>query len=230
MYEPGYFAGTRATLSHILYHNLLIGMQWSPRLQTNYGLGVGDLGIAEAIDARRQRSGVADGHPPHWAAEGLTTITTQMPFDWAEYDDHARDIYLTIWREHPREVLYTIAYYHSRDVGLVFGTYLGFQMYDDQAAFPATYRLFGLAPLAVLLATTFLAAWGDGRLRSAHVLAAGVMLVSSLVVPIGIYAGGFIILAETFICVAFSLYVSIALLLSWLFTRAAAPPPLMPQW
>ena len=115
MYNRDYF-GRRATLSHILYHNLLIGMQWNPVLTNSYGLGVGDLGAARAVDQYLETRTTKSPGRHAWAATNLNSLTTQAPFDWVEYEEAARDLYFTIWKEQPREALRTLAYYHPLDV------------------------------------------------------------------------------------------------------------------
>jgi hypothetical protein len=218
-YHPDYF-GRRATLTHIVYHNLLIGMQWNPNLQKRYGLGLGDLGIAQAVDAFLE-SPARNTHPERhaWAASGLNTVTTQQPFDWVEYEEAARDLYATIWRESPKEALLTALYWHPLDVYQVTRIYTGYsgmQRFDQRNA----YNPFRPIYVVVLLVTAALCSVGGRPLKAVYALMAFTMFASALLVPILVYAGGFIILAEAFAVAALLMYTALAVVLSQLFTRS----------
>jgi hypothetical protein len=217
MYNPGYF-GQRATLRHALYHPLLLGLSWNPVLAERYGIGAGDLGTANAVDDYLYRMGQhRTPESRHWAAMGQNTITTQVPFNWGDYHRAARDLYLTIWREEPKQAALTYLYYHPLEV------YTFFEMYT---AGPNTqvnpvngahfYNPFKPVCLFVLALTTFLCCVRSEKIRAIHIFIAVVIVSATLVVPIIFYAGGFIFLADAFVGAGLLVYTMLALLLSWL--------------
>jgi hypothetical protein len=216
-YHPDYF-GRRATLSHVVYHNLLIGLQWNPALAARYGLGdVGtDLGAARAVEAFYDASGHSELRT--WSATGINAVTTQMPFDFVAYEEAARALYLKIWREEPMEVLLAVFYWHPRDIYNVVRLYAGFTFhprFDLQHA----YNPFRPVYLGVLLLTVALCSGGGTPLRPGYALMALIMLASSLLVPLAFYAGGFVILAEFFVMTSLVTYATMAVLLAHAFAR-----------
>ena len=216
MYNPDYF-GRRATLGHIVYHNLLIGLQWNPVLKDLYSLGSGDLGAARAVDLYLETR--TNKHPGRkgWAAADLNSVTTQMPFDWVEYEESARELYFTIWKEQPREVLKTMYHYHPLDIYSVVRAQLG---WNPMPNFDANYAYdpFRPASVVVLLAAIVLGTIGGRSIRPLHAFIAAVALASALLVPVIVYAGGFVILAEAFTSFSLLLYTLFGLPLSWLLT------------
>ena len=217
-YHPDYFT-RRSTLQHIVYHNLLIGLQWNPALTARYGLGSGDLGAARAVDTYLETRTTRNPGRKNWAASGLNSVTTQLQFDWVEYEEAARDLYFTIWKEDPKECLRTIVYWHPVDVYAVLQVYLGnstHPAFDKRYA----YNPFGPVYLLVLVAATLLCTTRHRPMSAAHVLIALIMLASALVVPIVVYAGGFIILAESFVSAGLLVYATLGVVLSALASRA----------
>ena len=217
-YHPDYFT-RRTTLQHIVYHNLLIGLQWNPALTARYGLGSGDLGAARAVDTYLETRTTSNPGRKNWAASGLNSVTTQLQFDWVEYEEAARDLYFTIWKEDPKECLLTLVYWHPLDVYAVLQVYLGnstHPAFDKRYA----YNPFGPVYLLVLVATTLLCTTRHRPMSAGHVLIALIMLASALVVPIVVYAGGFIILAEAFVSAALLVYATLGVVLSALASRA----------
>ena len=59
-----------------------------------------------------------------------------------------------------------------------------------------------------------------GYVMALYALMALLALVSALVSPILVYAGGFIILAEAFVSAGLLIYTTLGVLLSWLIVRA----------
>jgi hypothetical protein len=225
MYHPDYF-GRRATLGHVVYHNLLIGLQWNPHIRERYGLGDGDLGVAGAVDTfleRKARHRIAGRE--QWAAMGLLTVTTQEAFDWVEYEEAGRELFTTILRQEPWESLLTYTYYHPLDIWLIARSYFGGPLPPKADLYTQTrqgldtryvYNPIGLQYLFVLVAT---AAMRIGKPRVIDSTYAVVLLIATLVVPLVFYAGGFIILAEAFLAATLAMYVAAAELISFLFDR-----------
>jgi hypothetical protein len=215
-YHPDYF-GKRAVLSHIVYHNLLIGLQFNPTLKARYGLGDGgDLGAAQAVEAYLDSTGRPG--PRTWTSAAINSVTTQMPFDWVTYEEDARELYLSIWRKDTKEVLLTLFYWHPRDILQVAAIYTGFKeipKFDQQQ----TYNPFRPIHLGVLLVTVALCSAGGTPLTPGYALMALIMLASTLLVPLVFYAGGFIILADAFVVAGLFIYAAMAVLLSHGFTR-----------
>jgi len=212
VYHPDYF-GRRATLNHIVYHNLLIGLQWNSFLRDRYTLGSGDLGAAHAVDLYLETR--TNKHPGRhgWAAENLNSITTQLPFDWVEYEEAARELYFTIWKEQPKQCLLTILYYHPIDVFDVFRLQMGYiprANFDQQYA----YNPFRPFQLLMLIAATVLCSIARRAIRPIDALIALVALGSSLLVPVLVYAGNFIVLAEAFVLAGLVAYAVLGVLLS----------------
>jgi hypothetical protein len=210
MYHRDYF-GPRATLQHIVYHNLLIGLGWSPVLRDRYDLGaLGDLGAANAIDtflARTPRA--AAGRSRHWAAEGMNTVTTQLAFDWASYEDAGKALYFTIWREQPVECLKVYLYYHPVDIVKVFTG-------ATVKARPGfAYNPFRPHLLLLFIVTAMLSLGGTTVVRPVHGVIPLVMLAAALLVPLIVYAGGFIIVADAFVLVGLLMYTTLWGALAW---------------
>lgn len=228
MYNPAYFS-PRMLLRHPIYHNLLIGMQWNPYLRNRYGLGYSDLGAAGAVDAFLQRKGInATPWGPQWAALGMITVTTQQPFDWARYEDAARELYRTIWREAGVQSMLTYIFYHPRDIFLIMRSYVHAMpspqidvdehLVNNVFGDMDTYRPFGLSN-SVLVTIVVLIAWGAPRSRIVYPAIAFIMWASALLVPVVFYAGGFVVLAEAFVATAWAAYVVAAAAGWWLLDR-----------
>lgn len=214
-YHPDYF-GRRSTLSHVVYHNLLIGLQWNPTLQKRYGLDNGDLGAAKAVEAFM----TASGNPPRtWKAIDLNSVTTQQPFNFVDYEEAARALYLSIWRGDPKEVLLTLVYWHPNDVYNAFKVHAGFGNLPPDFDRQSTYNPIRPIQLGVLLVTVALCSAGGTPLKPVYALIALSMLASSLVVPIAFYGGGFIILVEAFVVAGLLSYATLAVLMSRAFGR-----------
>ena len=211
-YNPGYF-GERATLRHIVYHTLLVGMQMNPVLRERSGLGEGDLGAANAVDTfLYERGQHRIPELRHWAANGLNTVTTQLEFDWVKYEQAAKDLYLTIWRQQLMQSLLTYVYYHPLDIANVFSFYT-FQRY--------AYNPFRPVFLFVLVLTATLCRPRGLVFSPSYMLIALLMLAATLVVPFVFYAGGFIIVAETFVATGFVIYTTLEFLLSRIVNQMA---------
>jgi hypothetical protein len=223
MYHPDYF-GRRATLGHVVYHNLLMGLQWNPHIRERYDLGEADLGVARAVDAfleRKARHRIAGRE--QWAVMGMLTVTTQESFDWVEYEEAGRELFTTILRQEPWESWLTYVYYHPVDLFLIVQSYLGAALPPRAGLDTPTrqgldtryiYNPIGLQYLFVLVAT---AALRIGRPRFVDTAYAMVLLTATLVVPLVFYAGDFIILAEVFVAATLAVYVAVAELISFLF-------------
>jgi hypothetical protein len=214
-YHPDYF-GRRATLSHGVYHNLLIGLQWNPTLKARYGLGEADQGAARAIEAFVT---AGRGAPATWTAIGTNAVTTQAPFNFVDYEEAARDFYLHIWRENPVEVVITMLYWHPLDVYRLARIHAGFTDtpgIDRQQL----YQPFQLVHLGVLLVTVGLCSAGGTPLKPGHAVMALIMLASTLLVPLVFYAGDFVNLAEAFVAAGLFTYATLAVGLSHLLTRS----------
>jgi len=210
MYHRDYF-GPRATLQHIVYHNLLIGLGWSHVLRDRYDLGaLGDLGAANAIDtflARTPRA--AGGRSRHWAAEGMNTVTTQLAFDWASYEEAGKALYFTIWREHPLECLKVYLYYHPVDIVKVF------KGATVKARPEFAYNPFRPHLLLLVVVTAMLSLGGAAAVRPVYGLVPLVMLAAALLVPLIVYAGGFIIVADSFVLFGLLIYTTVWGALAW---------------
>ena len=220
MYHPDYF-GRRATLSHIIFHNLLIGSQSNPLLRESYGLGSVDLGAAHAVDMHLERTGQSKGRKD-WAVRGLNTVTTQLPFDWAEYEDAARDLYFTMWREQPMQSLLTSVYWHPLDIFRLVRTFSG----NDGARPVADGRLAynPFRPLYILVVVAAVILSSSARpMPPTNVLIPCSMLASALVVPLVFYPDTFHNLAEAFVAGAAAVFAMVAVAASRLMARIAEP-------
>ena len=216
VYNRDYF-GRRATLNHIVYHNLLIGLQWNPVLKDAYGLGSGDLGAARAVDAFLEKTNSYPGRHA-WAATNLNSVTTQMPFDWVEYEEAARELYFTIWKERTRESLLTLLYYHPMDIYTVAQIQRG-AIADPRFNPQYAYNPFRSICLLAFAAATVLCTGGRRPIPPIYALLSGLAFASALVVPILVY-GGFIILAEAFVSAGLLIYTTLGVVLSWLIVQA----------
>jgi hypothetical protein len=224
MYNPVYF-GQRALLHHVAYHPLLLGLYWNPVLRNRYGLVAGgDLGAANAVDDYLYRIG--QHRTPelrHWAAVGQNTITTQRPFNWVDYNKATRDLYLSIWREQPKQMALTYLYHHPLYIYRLFTLYTGTLNTQGSLANGAHfYNPVKPVCLLVLVLTTLLGCDRGEKIRAIHVFIAFVVVAASLAVPLVFYAGGFLVLAEAFVAAGLLLYTTLAFLLLWLMTRAGA--------
>jgi hypothetical protein len=221
MYNDGYF-GRRSTLHHIVYHNLLIGLQYNPMLQESYGLGIGDLGATHAVDTYLERTNRNRGRR-NWASMGHNTVTTQLPFDWVEYEEAARDLYFTIWREQPKQCLLTWLYWHPLDIYRVVRRFTGNDSADGKFAKRHAYNPFRPVYMLVVVVTVVLGTVRGRPILPAYALIAWLMLASALIVPIVFYAGGylnyaggFLNLAEALVAAGVMIYTSLAVAVSWL--------------
>jgi hypothetical protein len=219
MYNRGYF-GTGAMVNRPVYHNLLIGLGFNPVLQRRYDLGLGDLGAARAVDRFLRRKDPSR-HDPNWAASGMNTTTTQLPFDWNEYEAAARDLYFTIWRRQPWECFLTIAYYHPVDAYRIAHYYLG---HTGPSHLTAAFAPLRPAVLSVLLIVTMLCTIGGRPMPAAHVVVASALFLSALIPLILVYAGGFIIMAEAFVAAELLVYTALAVFLSRFLARIIGAP------
>jgi hypothetical protein len=218
MYNEGYF-GRRATLHHIIYHNLLIGLQFNPNLKNWYDLGIGDLGATHAVDMHLERTNRNRGRH-NWASSGHNTVTTQLPFDWVEYEEAARELYLTIWREQPTQCLLTLFYWHPLDIYRVVQTFTGNNSADRTFDQRHAYNPFRPRYMLAFVVTVLLGSVRRRPISPVYALIAFVMVASALIVPIVFYPGGFTILAEAFVAAGLMVYTSLAVAGSCLLTRA----------
>lgn len=214
-YHPDYF-GRRATLLHVVFHNLIIGVSRNPTLAARYDLGGGDTDAAFAVEAYVKARAGANPARRNWTAAELNAVTTQGQFDFVEYEEAARDLYFSMWKEQPGQMLWTLLYWHPLDVYTVLKLHMGFSRHPS---FDRRYIFNPLHPwpLLVLVATLLLCMQPLGVSTA---LIALLLLASALAVPILFYPGGFLIMAEVFVSAGLLVYVALGVALPRLWSRA----------
>lgn len=104
MYHPRYFEDQG---SRTVWHNALMGIGGDRIAGPKYKLGVDDRAVIDAVTGYlRQRN------DPRLDATWdtlniLGSLGGHSDFDWYQYEEAARDLYLQIWREHAGSLLRT---------------------------------------------------------------------------------------------------------------------------
>ena len=142
----------------------------------------------------------------------MNTTTTQLPFDWVEYEEAAGELYWTIWREQPRECLRALTYDHPFELDQIVQHYA--VTTDPRYGIAPPYRPFRPGYLFVIVAVILLCITAR-PVEPAYVVVALIMLVSPLIPAMLVYVGGFIIVAEAFVSAAFLGYTTLSVVLSW---------------
>ncbi len=121
-YNPIYFAegGPRT-----FWHNAIMGFSYHPQLRQS--LRVTAASDHEAVDLvlRRMREKNDTRIDESWNTKTIMdSLGGHARFDWNAYEEAAKEAYLDVWREHPREAVECYAWYKPKDVAKHVGTVL----------------------------------------------------------------------------------------------------------
>lgn len=101
-YHPRYFEDMG---SRTVWHNALMGLSSSKPLAATYELSLSDASVVDAVlrDMRRRGDRRLSGE---WTTGNiLNSLGGWREFDWFDYEDAARSLYLSLWRNHPALML-----------------------------------------------------------------------------------------------------------------------------
>ncbi len=112
-YNPVYFQelGPRT-----FWHNALMGFCYHPELRDSLSVTVSDQEIAKLIIRHMQETNDPRLNPSWELNTMMNSLGGHCRFDWRTYEQVAKEIYLSVWREHPNEAMSCYAYYKPLNI------------------------------------------------------------------------------------------------------------------
>jgi len=176
-YNPHY---RQEMVARVVWHNALMGFSSNPALAERYKIRISDASAADAVISymrerhdRRLTSA--------WTAQNvLNAFGGHGTFDWKAYESAGRELYFSVWREHPGEALHCYLIDKPREMAGIVATAASFGGGEYRDVLGIYFRPFGVSPLLIALPGFLLLAVGRARRPPLVSIAAGVALAGVL--------------------------------------------------